>query len=157
MFSTERCRRPQNISGLEISCPNSSLSHAWDSICSSYFTGLMEASDSYYCGFSGDSQTWVIFFKCQRLRKTDRWRTSLCCRHSHHQHKTSDHLIITTLLFLSFRNPSSTCHQLWPTSSTGPNSLVLLDFWTPLAGMFSHSHIVCTLTHCTLTNSSLSA
>lgn len=151
MFSTERCRRSQNISGLEISCPNASFSNVWDSMRSSCSTGLKKARDSDYCEFSSDSQRWAILFRYQRLKKTDRWKTWLMhCGYSQHQHKTSDHLIITTLSLLSSRNPSSTCLQLWLTSSTGPSSLVLLDFWTPLAGMFSHLHTVCTLTYYTL-------
>lgn len=51
-------------------------------------------------------------------------------------------------IIFSFRNPSPTCHQHLLMSSTGPNSLALLDFWTPRVGMLAHSHTVSTPSCC---------
>lgn len=146
----ERCMKFQNISGLEISCPKASLSNVWDSTCSSCSTGLMEGQDSDYYELSGDSQRWAIFFRYQGSRRQiEKLTYALWVFLAPAQNKQPfDNYYF--VIFFSLRNPSSTCQQLWLTNSTGPNFLVLLDFWTPLAGMFPHLHTVCTLTHHTL-------
>lgn len=45
-------------------------------------------------------------------------------------------------LYFSSSPPSSICQRLLPTSSTGPSSPVLQDFWTPPVGRYAHSQIL---------------